>query len=191
MATEAEKGFAAGEPSNKQKVLSRFFWTVISSPNTLSNPDNTHLPLVVTTSQQQLAKLDRPDWQLDRPGPPWLTGGQPAHGEMRVIQTRNWTPGRAWFLNQQAVVQLMSVSASGKLLLRSYSRVQADLHTRIFFCMGWRSRWWEINHGLIMATERLLGAHQSIRLIGDGPTAQIRSRWVTGEWGGTRTLVSP
>lgn len=29
----------------------------------------------------------------------------------------------------------MSVSASVKLLLRSYSRVQADLLTRIFFCM--------------------------------------------------------
>lgn len=132
MATEAEKGFAAGEPSNKQSV-EPIFWTVISSPNTLSNPDNTHLPLVVTTSQQQLAKLDSPDWQLARPGPPWLTAGQPASGEMRVRQTRNWTLGRVWFLNQQAVVQLMSVSASVKLLLRSYSRVQADLHTRFFF----------------------------------------------------------
>lgn len=30
----------------------------------------------------------------------------------------------------------MSVSASVKLLLRSYSRVQADLHTRIFFVYG-------------------------------------------------------
>lgn len=110
-------------PSNKQSVKP-IFRTVIPPPteNTLSKPDNTHLTLLVTTSQQQLAILDRPDWQLVRPGLPWLTAGPPACSvtpETELLVTFD-------FFNQQPVVHFMGVfffsEASAEVLLQSAGR---------------------------------------------------------------------
>lgn len=68
----------ASLPSNKQSVKPIFRTVILPLKKHLVKPDNKHLLLLVTTSQQQWAILDCPDWRLVRPEPPWLTDGPPA-----------------------------------------------------------------------------------------------------------------